>query len=126
MKRTNSLLKKSLSRASQEQAKAFTILCAVLAQRGGSVMVTKGTLDQAAQNLSRLSYQVEKGEAEGEFIVKVVEAEPTITATTETQLIEQGSQHTSETQEAQLLLQRMVQANLNVLAAQINGGVSSS
>lgn len=82
-KRTNSLLKQSLKQTYQAHANALVTLFAVLAQRGGSVMVTKGTLEQASQNLNRLSYQVDKGDNEGEFIVRVVENTPNTTATTD-------------------------------------------
>ena len=82
-KRTNSLLKQSLKQTYQAHANALVTLFAVLAQRGGSVMVTKGTLEQASQNLNRLSYQVDKGDNEREYIVRVVENTPNTTATTD-------------------------------------------
>ena len=83
-KRTNSLLKKSLTQSYRAHAQALVTLFAVLAQRGGRIMVTEGTLKQASQNVNRLSYQVDKGDNEGEFIVQVVEADdiPSTTATT--------------------------------------------
>mgnify|MGYP001591350277 CR=1 FL=1 len=84
IKRTNSLLKKSLKQSYAAHAQALVTLFAALAQRGGSIMVTEGTLKQASQNVNRLSYQVNKGDNEGEWLVQVVDAEgiPSMTATT--------------------------------------------
>jgi len=54
-------------------AKTFAILLTVLAQKGGEVTVTKGTIDQVGANLARLSYQIVTSEVPGEHIIRLVE-----------------------------------------------------
>lgn len=58
VKRTNSLLKRQLRGLSQEAHKSYVFLMAILAQKGGEVVVAKGTLVQSQQNILTLGYQV--------------------------------------------------------------------
>jgi hypothetical protein len=71
-RRTNSLLKRELRGLSQNAQKSFAMLLAVLAQAGGEVTIVQGTLDQVLPNLATLGYEVVKGQAENEHIVRMV------------------------------------------------------
>jgi hypothetical protein len=51
----------------------YAILLAVLAQSGGEITVTQGTLNQVGANMQQLGYIVTKGTVENEFIVRLVE-----------------------------------------------------
>lgn len=55
--------------------RAYMTLLAVLAQKGGDVTVTQGTINQVNANYANLSYVVVPGETEGEFIVRMVEGQ---------------------------------------------------
>jgi hypothetical protein len=55
------------------RSQAILTLYAVLAQQGGEVTLSKGTVEQTTGNLRNLSYTVDKSStAEGEFIVRLV------------------------------------------------------
>src|SRR5258707_603370 len=62
-------------RTIRKSAEVFAIFLAVLAQSGGEVTVTKGTLEQVGQNLVRLGYTVVPGKDENEFVVRMLEGE---------------------------------------------------
>ena len=49
------------------------ILVACLAQSGGEITVTQGTLDQCAKNLEELDYVIGPGKEKNEFIVRLVQ-----------------------------------------------------
>lgn len=49
------------------------ILIACLAQSGGSITITKGTINQAGMNLAHLDYAVVDGTTENDSIVKLVD-----------------------------------------------------
>jgi hypothetical protein len=57
----------------REGGKQYALLLAVLAQSGGEVTVTQGTIDQVGMNLPNLGYVVVGGKAEKEFIVRLTE-----------------------------------------------------
>lgn len=59
--------------AVKEGARVFAVLLAVLAQKGGDVTITQGTLDQVGQNLSTMGYAIVPGATKGEFIVRLTE-----------------------------------------------------
>lgn len=52
---------------------AYATLLAVLAQSGGEIAVTQGTLDQVAANYDQLGFSIEPRK-EGEFAVLLTEA----------------------------------------------------
>ena len=83
-KRTNSLLKREVRTLSQNAAKSFAMLLAVLAQAGGEVTVVQGTLDQVLPNLATLGYEVVKGQAPNEHIIRMVTQAPALSAAMET------------------------------------------
>jgi hypothetical protein len=72
IKRTNSLLKRQLGLLSQEAHKSYVYLMAVLAQSGGELKVTKGTIQQALENVRTLGYQIVAGETEQDLIIRQV------------------------------------------------------
>lgn len=55
--------------------KAYMALLAVLAQRGGEVTVTAGTIKQIEGNFANLSYKMIPSPVSGEFIVRLVEGD---------------------------------------------------
>src|ERR1700680_1939422 len=57
-------------------AQQYVLLMAILAQHGGEVVVTKGTIEQVGANLPNLGYTMVKGAAENEFIVRLLEGQP--------------------------------------------------
>ena len=55
-------------------SKAYATLLAVLAQKGGEVVVTQGTIDQVGQNLDNLGYVIVSNRPQaGEFTVRLTE-----------------------------------------------------
>jgi hypothetical protein len=79
IKRTNSLLKKQLRGLSVEAHKSYVMLMALLAQKGGEITVTKGTLQQAAQDILKLGYNVVADPTDdANLIVRLVVVEPTM------------------------------------------------
>ena len=84
MKRTNSLLRRALQQEAIQRYKTHAMLMAVLAQKGGEVTITAGTMQQVSQNIQRLSYKVALVEDNpSEFIVSMVETAAPTTETTE-------------------------------------------
>lgn len=79
--RANRVSNRQLRRAAlstmQSGMKLQGVLMTVLAQAGGEVTVTKGTIDQVEAKMSRLGWTVVAGEKENEFIVRMVEADVT-------------------------------------------------
>ena len=70
-RRNITLLTRGLRAEALDKTKALIHLMSVLAQKGGEVTVTKGTIDQVIHDLKKLSYSVDKGEAENEFIFRL-------------------------------------------------------
>lgn len=52
---------------------ALHLLLTVLAQKGGEVVVTQGTIDQCASKLNELDFEIVDGEKRGEFIIRMLE-----------------------------------------------------
>lgn len=72
VKRTNTLLKRQLKTVGLEGFKNYIMLCAILAQKGGEITVTAGTLQQAQQDITKLGYTVTPSEVVGELLVRLV------------------------------------------------------
>lgn len=72
VKRTNSLLKRQLRGLSAEANKAYLALITILAQKGGEITVTRGTMQQAANDLLTLGFSVGPGVDEQELIIRLV------------------------------------------------------
>jgi hypothetical protein len=74
-RRRNNELRRQLRRIATSGQQAYATLLAVLAQKGGEVTVTKGTIDQVTENYKRLGFVVENSkEHDNEFIVRLTEA----------------------------------------------------
>ncbi len=58
------------------ERKARLTLLAVLAQSGGEVTVTQGTLDQVARNLSSITHEIVNS-ADNEYLIRLVEKDTT-------------------------------------------------
>jgi hypothetical protein len=59
--------------AIEEGTRAFFTCLAVLAQKGGEVIVTQETLNQVSRNLKHMDFTVEPNkDVPGEFVVKIV------------------------------------------------------
>lgn len=54
-------------------SQALLILLAVLAQSGGEITVTQGTINQCSKNLEDLDFEIVDGTIQGEFIVRLME-----------------------------------------------------
>lgn len=55
--------------------RSFLVTLALLAQKGGEMIVTQGTLDQVTAKLQELDYEVVPNPAtQGEFIVRLLES----------------------------------------------------
>lgn len=52
---------------------ALHLLLTVLAQKGGEIVVTQGTIDQCASKLNELDFEIVDGEKRGEFIIRMLE-----------------------------------------------------
>jgi len=67
------ILRREAKAAINAGARAVVVLLTVLAQRGGEVTITQGTLDQCTQNLNHMDFGIFPGATEGEFIVRLLE-----------------------------------------------------
>jgi hypothetical protein len=59
----------------RESTKLFALFLTVLAQKGGEVTITQGTIDQVGERLMGLGYVVVPGKNEKEFIVRITEGD---------------------------------------------------
>ena len=75
---SNRELRRRATRSIQEGSKVYALLLTVLAQSGGEIVVTKGTIDQVGMNLLNLGYVVVGGKEENEFIVRLTEGKTEI------------------------------------------------
>ena len=73
-RRTISLLTRQSNRLQEQFQKTHFTLLGVLAQSGGEVTVTKGTLQQVLDRLKFLNWQTIAGKEENEYVVRVIEA----------------------------------------------------
>ena len=82
LKRNNSLLRRALGTESKKSNLSISTLFMVLAQQGGEVTLSKGTVLSVTQDVSKLSYAIDKGKEEGEFTVRLVvrQDEPVVTS----------------------------------------------
>ncbi len=77
-KRSLSLTRRQLRNTSGEFIKTHITLLAVLAQKGGEVVITTGTLQQVQVNMAGFNWSIGPSGVEGEFVVKLVtKEEPT-------------------------------------------------
>jgi len=59
----------------KDALKYFSLLMTVLAQKGGEIVVTKGTIEQVEAKLTRLSFEIVKDKyVPEEFTIRLVEA----------------------------------------------------
>ena len=72
MKTETEEIDKLAAQMATQWQKTFTVLLTVLAQQGGEITVTKGTMDQVAGELMGLTYAAEKGKVENEYVVRVI------------------------------------------------------
>ncbi len=86
VRRINADLRRQVRRMSHLGRSAYATLLAVLAQHGGEVTITQGTLEQVNENFRNLSFAVsQKKDIPNEFTVRmVVEEEATAVETPET------------------------------------------
>jgi len=84
-------------RLQQEQAGAFfakTLLCTILAQKGGDVEVTQGTFQQVLQNVQNLGFKTEQSKTDPNAMRVILtegpqqQTQPEVSATSDTS--EQG------------------------------------
>ena len=55
----NREMRRRAVRSMQEGSKIYALLLAVLAQKGGEIVVTQGTIDQVGANLANLGYRID-------------------------------------------------------------------
>ena len=67
---------RQLRRTAISGKQAYATLLAVLAQKGGEVVITQGTIDQVSENYNHLAWVVEKGKETNEYIVRLIDATP--------------------------------------------------
>lgn len=89
LRRKNTQLRKGLKRTLAAYGRNRAILLAVLGQSGGKVIVTKGTLEQVAENMKILDYAVEQTTTENEYMVSLV---TTIAPSTEVPAVPDGAE----------------------------------
>lgn len=71
-RRNISLLTRQFQQEALGRTKVVIHLLSILAQKGGEITVTKGTIDQVVAGLTQMSYSIDKGETENEFIFRLV------------------------------------------------------
>lgn len=70
----------TVERAERMLYETNLLFCAVLAQKGGSVVVTQGTLDQCLRNLGNLGFSMKASEEQqGEYTITLLTGEETAT-----------------------------------------------
>lgn len=81
LKRNNSLLRRDLGKSQRSMNLGLSTLFMVLAQQGGEITLSKGTVKSVTNDLAKLAYSIDKGAEEGEFVVRlIVQTEmPTVT-----------------------------------------------
>jgi hypothetical protein len=83
IRRNMTLLKRAGYAEAVAKTKALVHLFAVLAQSGGEVTLTKGTIDQVVADMTKLSYSLDKAPIDGEFIMRLVVMEDKTPSTIE-------------------------------------------
>jgi len=79
-KRNMTSLRRQLQGVTGEAQKAYVTLLAVLAQKGGEVTITKGTIQQVMENVSHLGYSASPIEgSETDVVVRLVVHTPATT-----------------------------------------------
>ncbi len=73
IRHNTNVLRRQARYSIQQGGQVYATLLAVLAQSGGDIVVTKGTLDQVGANMAGLGFTVVQGVTETEFIVRLVE-----------------------------------------------------
>lgn len=77
LKRTVTQLQRAFQQLNAQFGQTQTMLLAVLAQHGGDITVTAGTIQQILPKLSVLGWQtVASAETPGEFVVRLVDNTP--------------------------------------------------
>lgn len=74
VRRVNADLRRQVKRMAISGRGAYVTLLAVLAQQGGEVTVTKGTIDQVNENFKHLSFEVGQP-TPNEYVVKLMVGE---------------------------------------------------
>jgi glucokinase len=74
LRRQANLMLRAARASRKDSLKYFSLFMTVLAQRGGEMVVTKGTIDQVEEKLGRLSFEIVKSENGMEFTLRLVEA----------------------------------------------------
>ena len=72
---SNREMQRQARRAINAGTQATMVLLACIAQSGGEITITQGTLDQCQQNLGRLDFEIVDGVKPGEFVVRMLEGE---------------------------------------------------
>jgi hypothetical protein len=80
---SNREMRRRAQAAIEHGTKTHLILLAVLAQSGGEVTVTDGTLQQVGMNLATLDFAILAGKQKGESIVRLVDGKETAPSTPE-------------------------------------------
>src|SRR6266851_4932997 len=73
LRRNVSLMTRALEQSQAGFQKAVTGLLFVLAQSGGEVSITKGTMEQVVAKIQTLGWWIDKGANENEFIVRLID-----------------------------------------------------
>ena len=82
-KRTLSLTTRALQQTEQQRQQTMMTLLSVLAQAGGEITITKGTIQQVIEQYAQLAFSTGPGTVEGEFVVKMVTRDAADTAPVE-------------------------------------------
>lgn len=96
LRRTNKAMKRTLKSVATGGKQAYSTLLAVLAQKGGEVVITQGTIDQVTANYADLGFRVEKGDQPNEYKVLLVEGPEKPQETPGTTDAEEGAEHADE------------------------------
>lgn len=102
MRRTNKSLKRTLHHIATNGRTAYATLLAVLAQKGGEITVTQGTLDQVNENFKQLAFRVDPilGTSPKEFTVRLIETPVETPGTDDAEGDEHADEHDGVADEA--------------------------
>lgn len=71
---SNREMRRLAQRAINAGTQATMVLLACIAQSGGEITITQGTLDQCQANLGHLDFEIVDGVKPGEFVVRMLES----------------------------------------------------
>lgn len=75
LRRNVSIYRRALEQTETQRQSIIVTLLAVLAQKGGEITITKGTINQVIENIKSLGFSTTPGATDGEYVVRMTTKE---------------------------------------------------